>query len=138
MKCTKLAATANRHLNSVYQAGNEQSRQSIEMNDVRGGIPSQDSTEPQFRLDKAQLRRDAYYLLCCMSQYRVKQKLDESFLRILIYGLITPLQDLERVDDSNRNKARLSRQRKAQQYTAELLMEMTNRLRELRRRGIYP
>jgi hypothetical protein len=90
------------------------------------------------RTDLQPLKRDAYYILCCIGQFRLSG-LDEEFLKTLIYGLFTPICNLtvgeggEEGDDSDRII-----RRKTQRWTRELLQQMSFQLRMLRRRGVYP
>lgn len=82
------------------------------------------------------LRRDAYYVLSCIGQFKLPEAADEGFLEPLMYGLFRPFVTLDAGEPVVRAAARP--QRKARRWTSELLQEMAFHLRMLRRRGVYP
>lgn len=92
----------------------------------------------QLMMKQTQARKNAYYVVSCMSQYKLQHIRNPEFLNLLIYGLITPF-NVRRVDPEH-NETPLEREKreKAQQWTTELLQAMASQLRVLRSLGVYP
>jgi hypothetical protein len=97
------------------------------------------------------LRRDAYYVLSCLGQFRIAD-VDQDFMETLVYGLLmaVPIYDIP-VKDSDRTAPTAGEVAPLVQptdhststadhrlYIADLLRQMASQLRRLRRRGIYP
>lgn len=91
-------------------------------------------------LMKAQAHKNAYYVVCCMSQYKLQDVMNTTFLEKLVYGLIRPggIGEMTRDQEQNESPLGLERRKYAQQWTTELLEAMASQLRALRRRGVYP
>lgn len=110
-------------------------RQSMEMEDLENRATIE--ARGRDSLIKAQSRKDAYYVVCCMSQYKMEHVMNTSFLEDLIYGLTRPGGFGEMTRDQEQNED-LEKREKVQQWTRELLEAMASQLRALRRRGVYP
>jgi hypothetical protein len=83
------------------------------------------------------LKRDAYYVLCCIGQFKFSK--DTEFLETLTYGLFMPICDVTVGEGRDAGgAANEAIQKKARQWTEELLQQMAFQLRILRRRGVYP
>jgi hypothetical protein len=89
------------------------------------------------------LKKDAYYVLSCIGQFKLPRSTEEPFLDALLYGLFRPFV---RIDEGEAvgAAADVPRQpidvpgRRAEMWTTELIQEMAVQLRMLRRRGVYP
>ena len=81
------------------------------------------------------VKRDAYYVLSCVSQFRLPEQDDMEFLNALAYGLFRPLVARDKGElEGGRN----TENTEAKEWTEQLLREMAFHLRMLRRRGVYP
>jgi hypothetical protein len=88
--------------------------------------------------DLQPLKTHAYYVLCCIGQFKLKE-VDAEFLRVLTYGLFMPICDVTVGEGGDADGvADEAIQRRARGYTTELLQAMAFQLRMLRRRGVYP
>ncbi|PVH82981.1 hypothetical protein DL98DRAFT_570190 [Cadophora sp. DSE1049] len=92
----------------------------------------------QLMMTQTQARKNAYYVVSCMSQYKSQHIMNPDFLKTLIYGLITPFHDRRIDPEHNETPLELEKREKAQRWTTELLQAMASQLRMLRRLGVYP
>jgi hypothetical protein len=101
-------------------------------------MPPNGNARAPLTMTQTQARKNAYYVVSCMSQYKSQHKMDPEFLETLIYGLITPFH-ARRIDPQhNEAPLELENQEKARQWTTELLHAMASQLRVLRRLGVRP
>ena len=89
------------------------------------------------------LRRDAYYILSCVGQFKLPQADDDDFLEPFVYGLFRPFVTLDEGElaipaEGDVPLQQMGWQNKPKKWTSELLQEMAFHLRMLRRRGVYP
>lgn len=77
------------------------------------------------------IKRDAYYVLSCVNQFRLAKYDDPEFMNALTYGLFRPMVARDAAEP-DRGDAR------ATEWTEQLVREMAFHLRMLRRRGVYP
>jgi len=88
--------------------------------------------------DLQPLKKDAYYVLCCIGQFKLLE-VDKEFLKVLTYGLFMPICDVTVGEGGDAGGiADKAVQRRAKEWTSELLQVMAFQLRMLRRRGVYP
>lgn len=89
--------------------------------------------------EKKTLKEDAYYVLCCLGQYKLDvPEGDRDFLETLIYGLLMPICDVTVGEAAQSNHPQSPAAKDAELWTKELLQQMAFQLRMLRRRGLYP
>lgn len=95
------------------------------------GIPGQ-ARQPLYattqKPDLQPLKKDAYYVLCCIGQFKLPADTDR-FAEVLVYGLFKPI--------CNRSVVQKEHNRAAKQWTAELLRAMARQMRRSRRRGVW-
>jgi hypothetical protein len=91
-----------------------------------GGIAGSTALQP--------LKRDAYYVLCCIGQFKLS-KVDREFLTTLIYGLFMPICDVTVGEGGHASGVA---EEKTTKWTKELLQQIAFQLRMLRRRRVYP
>lgn len=84
------------------------------------------------------LKKDAYYVLSCIGQFKLS-KVDEIFLKTLIYGLFMPICDVTVGEGGHvGSEADQAIRKRSTEWTRELLQQLAFQLRMLRRRGVYP
>lgn len=77
------------------------------------------------------IKRDAYYVLSCVNQFRLPRHDDAEFMNALTYGLFRPMVARDAAEPDRGNA-------RAREWTEQLVREMAFHLRMLRRRGVYP
>ncbi len=77
--------------------------------------------------DLRSLKKDAYYVLCCIGQFKLPADTDR-FVKVLVYGLFKPL--------GNRAVVENEHGRQAKRWTKELLQAMARQMKRSRRRGV--
>ena len=95
------------------------------------GLPNQPG-QPFYDIERNPsvllLKKDAYYILCCVGQFKLPPNTNR-FVEVLVYGLFKPL--------CNRSVVENEHNRVAKQWTKELLQAMARQMKRSRRRGVW-
>jgi hypothetical protein len=89
------------------------------------------------------LKKDAYYVLSCIGQFKLPKATEKPCLDALLYGLFRPFVGMDAGEAGVADAGILLQPidhpgRRAEMWTTELVQEMAFQLRMLRRRGVYP